>query len=385
LPEEGKLNNFFLVPVLFLAIYSVRPEGFGYVAVLALTELLRRIWCKEDLPAIGITIAISTALILFYEGFGLYYYGCLLPDSASAKIGGSLVGKVLSGLRYSLSPVNFFAAWIVPASVILLSIDLFRKKLDLRIKQHASIFLGGVLTASLIGFVLLSGGDWMPAARFYSIALPFASSYIAWSLLKYKLIDNSLLRMLLLMAFAANQFIVGYVTLPYLTKLQVAEDRALQGMVEDLNAVSSRQDTLALSDIGRAAYGFNGNVYDWWGLASRDVRERKQAIGRIRSETILEANPEYLVIYANSSDGPKIEEMPSGMAHSSRQLVEDKNLMNRYCRIGAYYFWEERYHVLLARHDVWRRINLYQEYPEEWSITKCIHPIYEMRDDPRDP
>lgn len=375
LPREGKKNDFILIPLVMLCLYSSRPEGFGYVTVLYLAELFRRVIYKKDVASLVLSITALSALVILYESFGYYYYGVLLPDSASAKIGESLEQRFYDGLNYSIGGNNLFIDWIIPASILLLLRDIYNGKLKLENNQHTSLFLGGILATSTIGFVLLSGGDWMPAARFYSIVLPFCAGYIAWSIFEWKLFNKKqIVSLLFLILFSLNQLLIASSVLPYIASVQKSEDRALQAMVDDLNNVASNEDVLALSDIGRAAYGFKGKIFDWWGLASRVVINRDQSLGKINSQTVLEANPEFLVVYANSHDGPRVNAKPFGMAIHSKALVEDKSLMNRYCRLESYRFSEYRYHVLLARNDVWSRIRTSPTTPNLWSLNECIPP-----------
>jgi hypothetical protein len=219
--------------------------------------------------------------------------------------------------------------------------------------------------------VLAAGGDWMPAARFYSIALPFSAGYIAWSLFTRERFSRVRVMVALTAIFCLNQVAVAAVHYPYIAKLQQAEDRTLQRMVTDLNSVAGRDDTLALSDIGRASYGFVGKIFDWWGLASRIVISRNESLGRIKSQTIREADPEFLVVYSNSEESPSSAASLTGMAIASRAIVSDRGLMSRYCRLHAYYFWESRYHILLARRDVAERLGSLPVVPAAWSVHEC--------------
>ena len=371
LPREGKKNGLVLIPLAMFCLYVSRPEGFGYVAVLYLAELLRRAVYKKDVANLILSIAILSVLVILYESFGYYYYGVLLPDSASAKIGESLIDRILAGIHYSTG-YNLLIVWIIPASVFLLISDIYKKNIKLDNDQHASLFLGGILVASTVGFVLISGGDWMPATRFYSTVLPFCAGYIAWSLLRLRLFDKKYLASLLFFVlFLFNQIFIASKLLPYIASVQKSEDRALQAMVDDLNVVASNQDVLALSDIGRAAYGFKGKIFDWWGLASRVVIDRHQSLGKINSQTISEINPEFLVVYASSSNETKGSVAPFGMASHSKSLVDDKPLMSQYCRLGSYYFSQNRYHVLLVRNDVWNRIKTFPTIPTSWFSSEC--------------
>jgi hypothetical protein len=114
-----------------------------------------------------------------------------------------------------------------------------------------------------------------------------------------------------------------------------------------------------------------GKIFDWWGLASRIVISRNESLGRIKSQTIREADPEFLVVYSNSEESPSSAASLTGMAIASRAIVSDRGLMSRYCRLHAYYFWESRYHILLARRDVAERLGSLPVVPAAWSVHEC--------------
>jgi hypothetical protein len=379
LPKDDKKTHLAVVPLIILALFASRPEAFGYIAVLYTAETLRRIIYFKRTRDYWAGMLISVALIVLYLGLQKSYYGVWLPDSAMVKLNGSLVDNLGFGLSYSLEAANFASAWVVPVAGLLLFFDIVSRRLNLTEKRDAMLLLAGCASLSTIPFVLYAGGDWMPAARFYAIATPFSAGYIVWSLLRLKPLSNGIAAGVLTLLLLFSQSVAAMLNVPFVEKLQAAEDRALQAMVTDLNDVAIPADTLALSDIGRAAYGFKGQVFDWWGLASRLVSSRHEALGGISSRTVLEVNPEFLVIYANTEDGPSNLIEPQEMAITSARLANASYLMSRYCRLGAYYFWEGRYTVLLARRDVFDRIRQSPVASPRWETSQCVAPVLEAR------
>lgn len=376
LPKNEALHNIYLiVPLLILGIWSVRPEGFGYVLVLIFVEIIRRVFYRLKLSPIIISSAIGLVLALVYEIHGYLIYGTWLPDSATAKIAAPLVSKISSGLKYTLnSKMGILSAWLIIVSITFFIFDLLRKNISFRGDDKASVLLGVALSVSTVIFVLASGGDWMPASRFYSIVLPFCAAYIVWSILNKT--KNYFLMTLFFFTLIASQASLGYSTLGFVAKLQKAEDSALQVMVDDLNQIALKSDILALSDIGRASYGFNGNIFDWWGLASREVTKKNEQLGKIGSQTIKDLDPHFLVIYANSEKNPRINNPPEDMAIYSFAMVNDKELMSRYCILGSYQFWDKRYHVLLAKHETWLRIVEMKLPIRNWVSEDCERMEY---------
>ena len=82
LPRESKTNMLLLIPLVTLALYASRPEGFGYVSALVGAEIVRRIATSQLSRWFLIGLAISVILVTGYEIFGFLYYGTWLPDSA---------------------------------------------------------------------------------------------------------------------------------------------------------------------------------------------------------------------------------------------------------------------------------------------------------------
>lgn len=379
LPGDSKSTHLVFVPLVMAALFASRPEAFGYIAVLYTAETLRRTIYFKRTREYWAGMLVSAALIVLYEGLQKSYYGVWLPDSAMVKLNGSLIDNISYGFSYSIDAANLASAWVVPAAGLLLLYDVLAQRLDLSQKRDAIVLLAGCASVSTIPFVFYAGGDWMPAARFYAIATPFSAGYIVLSLLRFKPLSNGIAAGVLTALLLFSQAAAAMLNMPFVQNLQAAEDRALQGMVNDLNDVAEPQDTLALSDIGRAAYGFKGQVFDWWGLANRLVSSRRETLGGITSRTILEANPEFLVVYANTGDGPSNATPPQDMAITSARLSNDAYLMSRYCRLGAYYFWEGRYHVLLARRDVLERIKRSPVTSPRWETGQCVAPVLEDR------
>ena len=218
----------------------------------------------------------------------------------------------------------------------------------------------------------------MPAARFYAISLPISCAYVTWRLTDMGKGRKTAATLFVTFLLINQVYLATRWHMPYVKSLQDAEDRALGAMVDDLNSVATKSDVLALSDIGRASYGYVGGIFDWWGLASRQVRLRNEAIGNISSQTIRAADPQFLVVYSNTANGPNSRVAQEGMSLASLSIISDEQLMSRYCAVKAYRFWDNRYHVLLARTDVFNRIGRLSEegesMPTAWAMAQCVVP-----------
>lgn len=352
LPKQQKIFIYLISPLLLLGICITRPEGFGYAMAAWSAEFTRRWIVNEDKTTALNTLIIAVALFGVFEFFYYQHFGVLLPDSATSKIQAPLKEKIQNGWIYLKDPANLYVIWIAPVAIGFQIWELIFSAIDPREERHAPALIGGALTIAALTFSLLSGGDWMPAARFLAFALPFCAGYIAWGLHRhlpdtYKLPATGFYVIVLL----GTQIAATTTHLDFVKKLQDGTDSAVITMIDELNRTAREEDVIALSDIGYASYAFKGDVFDWWGLASRPVREKGESLGRIRSETIRAENPEYLVVYSNTSLPPQSVSQFDGAESMSKGIVSDAHLMARYCLLKNYYFWAGRYHALMARRD----------------------------------
>lgn len=372
LPRQNRNFEFIFSPLVLLSIYTIRPEGFGLVATLLCSEFIRRSVGRQ---AVIVTAGITAIGVIGYEIYGYLNYGTFLPDSALAKLNEPLIDRIYYGMAYTYRYAWF--DWPVILCLISACYDLWKRKIQIRLPQQASIILGLALVFACVIFVLISGGDWMPAARFYSFLIPFCFGYMTWSLTREVRLRSGLLLVFVLLSIA-SQIKALHDAFPSVVAMQRGEDLTLQKIVDDMNPYAKPSDVLALSDIGYASYAFVGDIFDWWGLASRVVRNKGEAIGKITSETIRNADPHFIVVYSNSSDGPSIIDTPKQVTKTSLPIIEDRKLMNNYCRLKSYIFWEDRWHVVIARKDVWLE-RFKDKIDTEFEIKSCIQTVREYR------
>lgn len=359
------------LPALPIALlYMSRPEAFGLVAILAGWDLL----CMRDAGGIRTLLRRwlpAAAVIAGYEIVGFLFYGAWLPTSAVAKLDGGLLPNPVASLRYLLFSAQMLGAGILPAGLVLGGIALagpaglrraslaaiWRECLADRLLR--ALLLICMLLAGQIAFIFLAGGDWMPFSRFASHLLPLAACAMVCGLMT--LASGALgiwfqrqarsLAVLCFVGLLVSQAFGLSVWLPRMNQLLVSEQRALDGLVERLRSCVSPDTVLAVADIGRVAWRFEGRVLDWWGLADRAITDAGESSGRIRPETLLARAPDYVVLYANARQfGPGT--VGQGMAGYSVAFAEHAAFRAAYVWRFSLEFDQARWHAVLQRRDL---------------------------------
>lgn len=146
--------------LLAAATAMTRPEGVILVLLLALdgTTRLRRAGWRSPF---ALWAAVVGAVLLPWTALRLAYYGWLMPNTYYAKVAFTL--EVYErGLVY-------LAEWLVPAAALLLCHGLAAWRGAL---SRAGLAGHGVLLLVWLGYVVLVGGDFMPAFRFLAPLVP---------------------------------------------------------------------------------------------------------------------------------------------------------------------------------------------------------------------
>ncbi|MQA12451.1 MAG: hypothetical protein GEU98_28785 [Pseudonocardiaceae bacterium] len=203
---ETSLFAFLLLGVLLAVCYEhwvmagllvalavmTRPDGLVVAAVIGLWLLLRAIrgaasWWKLTAFVLG-----ALVLALPWTAWRVTFYGHLVPNTLAAKNGGEFDWQVQQGWEYVTSYVIAFPALLALAvgGVVLL----IRRRALLDPDAAAQLALLGALCATFGTFVVLVGGDWMPAWRLLAPIGPLLASLAAAGLALVSIPDSSLLR-----------------------------------------------------------------------------------------------------------------------------------------------------------------------------------------------
>lgn len=344
---------------------TVRPEGFIFLVVFVVARFGYRLLEGER----GFTVRDrGWYLLLFvplagYEAAGLWYYGDLLPNTVYAKMRSLSLSRPLSGLRYALYPASWIFLLLYLFSVPLLFLRVcFSRGLAFRVRlarHFAALLIASLLTMQAM-FILVTGGDWMPNARFFSHVIPLLlllfvllifNAYAALERAGFVLPLRGALRIMGAggaLLFTALSIHTAIDTYGGQSILRAAEERSLDGMAALLNRIApDDRAVVACGDVGRVGYYFKGSVLDWWGLANREIARRGQSFGRVAPEVVYNRKPEYLVLYSNDSVLTQAS-MHSDMARSSRVFYHHAEFAN-YRQVKSFLFWDGRWHVLFER------------------------------------
>ncbi|HUN74156.1 MAG TPA: hypothetical protein VMU40_06540 [Steroidobacteraceae bacterium] len=363
-----------LLPALpIILLYTSRPEAFGLVALLASWDLAVG-WARQQLAALlsrWLTVAVAVSL---YHSLVLWVYGDLLPTSASAKLGAPLATRIHSGALYVFASSHAFGTLPLLIAVVLGAATLWVSVLA--VSQRAAstraalrhslatdaafriLLLSTLLVSGQLLFMLVTGGDWMPFARFASHLLPLAACVIVMALegpvrgwlgdrlQRYATTLPALCIGVLLLSQAAGLAI----WVPRMHALEASELRALDGLVRRLNPCSGPETLVAASDIGWLSWAYHGRVLDWFGLADRAITAAGESQGRIHPETLVRRRPDYVVLYSNA---PQLgsRSVATGMATYSRAFIHSAAFLAAYVPRFSLQFAPERWHVVLQRRD----------------------------------
>ena len=153
LQENQKNSAWIQGGIIFALVAMARPEGLLVSGILVLQLFINR----NTRPVALRAFLVCCLIYLPYFFWRWNYYGYIFPNTFYAKVG-STSDQVFRGLRYA---IRFFVA-VLPLA--LLCIGSLRKTAGLR-----QIFW---IPALYCGYVILVGGDIMPAFRFFAPVLP---------------------------------------------------------------------------------------------------------------------------------------------------------------------------------------------------------------------
>ncbi|PWT92534.1 MAG: hypothetical protein C5B54_03345 [Acidobacteria bacterium] len=245
--------NGMILALLLSGLSMTRPEG-----------LLITVIIVADLLLLHRTISALSVSIIFFAIFGAYfywrwqYYGYLLPNTFYAKVG-SHSQQILRGIKYTFSFLLATSLLVVAAVVGV------AKNTELRL-------MAAVLVMFTI-YIVVVGGDIMPAFRFFAPLLPLLCILAAAGLQ----IRESLLLPGTACLIIFNLLIFRYhpQMLSYILSDTVAEDGKEVGLWLKQNASSA--SVIATNTGGSVAYYSRLRTIDMLGLNDVHIAHRKIA------------------------------------------------------------------------------------------------------------
>jgi hypothetical protein len=150
-------SRWFLLGIVCATSALTRPEGVLFFGVMFIDQLVLNIKLKSK-TVIYLTVSFL-AIYLPYFIWRYWYYGYMLPNTFYGKVGSSIY-QVERGGKYLLQFAIPAAFLLIPMVISIFSLGWFKKS--------RSLYLLPLLVLIYTLYVVLVGGDCMPAFRFFT-------------------------------------------------------------------------------------------------------------------------------------------------------------------------------------------------------------------------
>ncbi|MBI1289890.1 hypothetical protein GC173_01420 [bacterium] len=290
-----------------------RPEGFAFGVLLGL-GLLKR----ETRFAAFNAISALFVCLAFYTTWRYMYFGTIVANTVTAKVGGSLWQRVWTGLVYT---GNFFEGPLLVV-LVLAGFAVVRRMRALRSPSQwtgdvALVRVAHLVVLMQVAFCIAVGGDWMPGGRFLVPALAplcllmavavrrwplFVRGVLVCFLLLGGLIDGRADRELRWYRWAGRES-GGLVTAP------------LDDVGRWLAAHGNRDDLVAGPEAGVIPYVSGMRFLDMVGLVDAHVAQVEGTMHhKTDADYILSRKPDWIVLTFFEQDGKLVPPWPSDAA-----------------------------------------------------------------------
>jgi len=291
-----------------LALFGLtlmRPEGIGLVVALTGMRFVARLFLnRETICSRNFILGISTPFLgyLAFISWHWHYYGYFLPTTVYAKTG-DLATQVQFGLFYlsnfSNESSNFHLFLVLGLPLLFL------------IKQRRllnSLALGTILAYSL--FIILAGGDWMPAYRFIVPLLPLIYLLAAQEIMLLSLFCLRLSRFLGSLVFffltSLALFNVWQASSSHFAEIhKVAQDT--QGTIQIgqfMARLAQPGESIALVDAGAIPYFTGARIIDMIGLNDNHIAHLPgKFMAKYDNAYVLAQRPTYVQMHVVFKNG----------------------------------------------------------------------------------
>ena len=338
--EEAIEKNSMMIAVWMGILSITRPEMPALLLVFLILKW-RSKW-RSSRDRLGF-FAFAIIPLILYLAFRLLYFGDLLPNTFYSKS----PDQWLSGMRYYLvSMGSFFYGWsMVP--LLLLGIISSRRPGKL---------LGISFVAIYSLLVIVIGGDWMPAARFFVNIAP------AWAWIVAEGFDrlaevvrtrkDILLQGILLPILTVGAiFVTGHVKYDFVLGEWPWEKLSWESPVypsylemgDWLRDNASPDDVVALGEAGLVPFVGKVRIIDCFGLMDKHIaRLRGKFHMKFDADYAMSKNPDYILL----------------LGEYTNDVFESRF---NYCReLNAYPGFSDRYELAQKIGDLW----LFKRQPE---------------------
>ncbi|MGF1571546.1 MAG: hypothetical protein ACFCU1_00570 [Sumerlaeia bacterium] len=283
-----------------------RPEG-PMVLVFPIAAGAIVFWRSKILSKnLMVPFIIFTIGYGFYLAFRIYYYGTIIPNTVTAKVGGSLFSSIRNGVGYFWeyaigAPLLLFALAVV---ILIRAIIQTRATKNTSGLNESSLLI--ILCASFIMlqavFIILVGGDWMPGMRFIVPLLPCLCFMAGRQLERFP----RFVAIVLLGFFAITvpieahrERVFGYQSLEWLRRSAQNERTtiSLQRVGEEIATLAKGNESIAVSEAGVIPYYSRLRTIDMLGLIDPEIGSLGGGLHENYSGSIvLDREPELILL-----------------------------------------------------------------------------------------
>ncbi len=318
-----KPNSHILVTVFFILCTLTRPEGNLLFALTIFHMMMKHKYINSFRKKIIQMTGLYLLFALVYYGFKYFYYGHFIPNTFFAKGVTDIQMNLILGFKY-------LALCIGSRFYIFIFILFIPFKSDFRdFRLSYLLFFTGVY----VFYLIIVGGDWMIANRFFVPLIPFlyilstiGITYAVDKLFKfYKAYDEKTLQRVTryvngMVRFLCTALLVATLILLEYRQLIIKDNNAnyeLQWSMfgKWLKNNVDPNTVIAVGPAGKIPYYSKLYTIDMWGLnnehiAKTDSKKLQAGHKKFDFDYVLSLNPEFIIGYAGFTDDdipPKYE------------------------------------------------------------------------------
>lgn len=282
----------------------MRPEGIGLMLILiGMRIFIRLLHHGRRAPHRELILAslIPCGIYLAFLTWHMIVYGDPLPTTVYAK-SGDLAGQIQSGIDYILRAGYQMTALLICLIVLLPVIFIPRHR-----RLPNSLLVITILAYS--SFIIIAGGDWMPAYRFLVPMLPLIFLVVAQELVligdwlgRYSRLQNDSL-IVLAAALALLQVWQASVASHKLIRRVARESQGSVEIGRMMGRLAVPNDTIALIDAGAISYFTGAHIIDMAGLNDNYIAHLPGGfLSKYDNRYVLAQQPTFIQMHVSGYD-----------------------------------------------------------------------------------
>jgi arabinofuranosyltransferase len=259
--KSGDRTGLAMAGVLCALASLARPEGLLVTAILLGHRARRAI--RNRNYSIVYMLMFFLLLFLPYFGWRYLYYGYLLPNTFYAKVGFSYL-QVYRGLKYAFR-------FVVAAALICLPL-VDPSALYASLKRYGSLKLLLFLAGTYSLYIVLVGGDSMPAMRFFTPLMPVFCLLSAMCIAS--VVRGRGLTLFVTAAVIQNLMMIGYFPITPIIKIDTVAERGKEAGLR-LYRNADPKALLATNGAGALPYYSKLETIDMLGMTDEHIAHRR--------------------------------------------------------------------------------------------------------------